>query len=75
MQAVMKQAMLPAIKARTATRARSDFLASAIVLIAASDEPIEPGLENPHNAYVAIVSERFYDQKRITFHIEDPLLA
>ena len=60
MQAVMKQATLPAMKARRATRARSDFRAGAIVLNAAKEEPIEPGLENPHSAYVAMVSERFY---------------
>lgn len=59
MQAVRKQATLPAIKARMATRARSDFLDGAIVPMAAMADPIEPGLENPHSAYVAIVSERF----------------
>merc|ERR1712126_607893 len=42
-----------------ATRARSDFLDGAIVPMAAMADPIEPGLENPHSAYVAIVSDRF----------------
>ena len=64
MQAVMKQATLPATKARKATRAKSDFLDGANVPIPAIAAPIDPGFENPHSAYVAIVAERFYDQKK-----------
>ena len=64
MQAVMKQATLPATKARKATRAKSDFLDGANVPIPAMAAPIDPGFENPHSAYVAIVAERFYDHKK-----------
>ena len=55
----MKQAALPATKARKATLARSDLRDGAIVDRLAIWMPIEPGLENPHSAYVAIVSARF----------------
>lgn len=64
MQAVIKQAALPATKARKATCARSDCRSGAMVDSAAICVPIDPGLEKPHNAYVAIVSARFYHSKR-----------
>ena len=50
MQAVMKEAVHPAKKARKATWAKSDFRLGAIVAMAASWEPIEPGFANPHRA-------------------------
>ena len=59
MQAVMKQAILPATKALNATWARSDCRLGAIVDSAAIWVPMDPGLENPHKAYVAITSDRF----------------
>lgn len=64
MQAVIKQATLPAMKARKAIRAKSDFLSGANVPKAAIAAPMDPGLENPHSAYVAIRSERFYRQTK-----------
>jgi hypothetical protein len=59
MQAVMKQATVPEMKARNATSAKSDFRPGAIVDKAAIWVPMEPGLAKPHRANVAIVSERF----------------
>ena len=59
MHAVRKQEILPATKARKATLAKSDWRVGAIVASAAICVPIDPGLENPHSAYVAIVSARF----------------
>ena len=50
MQAVIKQAMLPATKARKATSERSALRSGARVDSAANWQPIEPGLENPHSA-------------------------
>lgn len=58
-QAVMKQAMLPATNARKATWAKSDFRSGAIVAKAATWVPMDPGFEKPHNAYVATISDRF----------------
>lgn len=68
--AVMKQAALPATKARKATCAKSDCRSGAMVDNAAICVPIDPGLEKPHNAYVAIVSALFYEsrsQTNVTF--------
>ena len=56
--AVMKQATVPATSARTATRAMSDFLDGASGPIPPIWIPIEEKLAKPHNAYVAIISER-----------------
>ncbi len=56
----MNDAVLPAIKARKATCARSLCRSGAMVASAAIWVPIDPGLANPHNAKVAIVSDRFY---------------
>lgn len=54
MQAVRKQAMDPATKARVATVAMSPLRPGAMVLRAAIWMPMEAGLENPQRAYVAI---------------------
>lgn len=70
MHAVMKQAALPATNARKATWAKSLCRSGAIVERAAICVPIDPGLEKPHNAYVAIVSARFYiTQKKPNYFI------
>lgn len=58
MQAVMKQATVPATRARTATRAMSGFLDGASGPKPPSWTPMEAKLAKPHNAYVAIISER-----------------
>lgn len=58
MHAVMKQAIVPATSARTATLARSVFRDGANGLKPPIWIPIEPMLAKPHNAYVAIISER-----------------
>ena len=58
MQAVMKQAMLPPIMAVRPSLARSDLLDGARAPIPPIWTPMEPKLENPHRAYVAITSER-----------------
>ena len=50
MQAVMKQAIQPDMKARKATLARSDFRLGASVVKAARANPIELRFENPHRA-------------------------
>ena len=57
--AFMNDAVLPAIKARKATCAKSLCRSGATVANAAIWVPIDPGLPNPHNAKVAIVSDRF----------------
>jgi hypothetical protein len=57
MLAVRKQVALPAMKARKAT--------SVIALLCSGDNitnppiimPMDPGFENPHSAYVAIISD------------------
>lgn len=64
--AVMKQAALPAINARKATWAKSLCRSGAMVERAAIWVPIDPGLEKPHKAYVAIVSARFYTRSKET---------
>ena len=58
MQAVIKQATVPATSARTATRAMSGFLDGASGPKPPSWTPMEAKLAKPHNAYVAIISER-----------------
>lgn len=63
MQAVMKQATFPAIIARKTSRERSLLREGAIALNAPSWIPIDPRLENPHNAYVAIASDLALKQK------------
>ena len=55
----MNDAVLPAINARNATCAKSLCRSGAMVANAAIWVPIDPGLANPHNAKVAIVSDRF----------------
>ena len=67
--AFMNDAVLPAIKARNATCAKSLCRSGAMVANAAIWVPIDPGLANPHNAKVAIVSDRFcilLQEKKIT---------
>ena len=56
----MKQATVPATSARTATRAMSGFLDGASGPKPPSWTPMEAKLAKPHNAYVAIISERIY---------------
>ena len=56
--AVMKQATVPATSARRATRAMSGFLDGASGPMPPIWIPIEAKLAKPHNAYVAIISER-----------------
>ncbi len=57
-QAVMKHATVPEIKARTATDAISPFLVGAMLLRAANIIPTEDRLAKPQRAYVAMTSER-----------------
>jgi hypothetical protein len=57
-QAVRKQAALPAMKARNATSVITFLWSGAIVIRVPIEIPIEPGFENPQRAYVAIISER-----------------
>ena len=67
--AFMNDAVLPAINARNATCAKSLCRSGAMVANAAIWVPIDPGLANPHNAKVAIVSDRFcilLQEKKIT---------
>ena len=56
--AVMKQASVAAMSARKTSFARIDFLLGSIADNAPMMTPIEPILAKPHNAYVAIISER-----------------
>ena len=57
MQAVIKQATLPAIIARTTTLVMSFFLFGAIAPRAPSMMPMEPIFENPQRAYVATTTD------------------
>ena len=58
MHAVMKQAIVPAISARTATVAMSFLREGASGPKPPIWIPIELMLAKPHNAYVAMISER-----------------
>ena len=58
-QAVMKHATDPVSIAVTDSCAKSDLRPGAIELSAPTWIPIEPRFANPHNANVAIVSDRF----------------
>ena len=58
MHAVMKQAIVPATSARTATVAKSCRRDGANGAKPPIWIPIELKLAKPHNAYVAIISER-----------------
>ena len=58
MQPVIKQATFPAIIALRTMAAKSGFLCGAMAPKAPNIIPMEPRFENPHNAYVAITSER-----------------
>ena len=53
----MKQAIVPAIRARKASTAKSDFLLGAKGPRPPSCIPIELKLEKPHKAYVAMILE------------------
>ena len=57
-QAVMKHATVPDIKALMATSAKSPFLSGAIGVRPPNWIPIAPTLAKPQSAYVAIISER-----------------
>jgi hypothetical protein len=57
-QAVRKEVALPAMKARNATSVMTFFWLGANVVSTPIEIPIEPGLENPQRAYVAIISDR-----------------
>lgn len=59
--AVIKQAVVPPMKARIATSARSDPREGAIEVSAPSWIPIVPTLEKPERAYVAITSDLICD--------------
>lgn len=58
MHAVMKQAIVPATSARSATLAMSGLRDGASGPMPPIWIPIELKLAKPHNAYVAIISER-----------------
>lgn len=58
MHAVTKQATLPAIMALTATLATTDFLDGIMVAKAPIWTPIEHKFENPHRAYVVMITDR-----------------
>lgn len=57
-QAVMKQASVPAIKARSATRDSNSLLLGASTEMPPICTPIDAKLAKPHKAYVQITSER-----------------
>ena len=57
-QAVIKHAVLPAIMALTTIRDISGFRLGTRADNPPSNIPIDPMLANPHNAYVAMTSER-----------------
>ena len=56
--AVIRQATVPATSARTAMVAMSVLRDGASGPMPPSWTPIAPKLEKPHNAYVAIISDR-----------------
>ena len=58
-QAVRKQAQLPAIMARTTTLAMSARLVGAMAPKPPKLMPMELMLLKPHSAYVAMISARF----------------
>ena len=65
MHAVMKQAIVPATSARIATLAMSVFLDGARGPMPPIWIPIELKLAKPHNAYVAIISERICQESQV----------
>lgn len=58
-QAVIKQATLPASMALKTTLVTSAFLEGAMAPSAPIIIPMEPRLEKPHRAYVAMTVDRF----------------
>lgn len=64
MQAVIKQAIVPAAIARTARLAKAGLLWGARALKPPICTPIEPMFAKPQRAYVAIISERSCDTKK-----------
>lgn len=63
MQAVMKQATVPVIIARTTTWARADLWLGAMAPRAPSMIPIEAMLAKPHRAYVEMTTDRSWKDK------------
>ena len=63
MQAVMKQATVPAIIARTTTWARADLWLGAMAPRAPSMIPIEAMLAKPHRAYVEMTTDRSWKER------------
>ena len=58
MHAVMRQATVPATRVRIAIAAMSSLREGASGPMPPIWMPIEETLEKPHNAYVAMISER-----------------
>ena len=68
MQAVMKQATLPAIMALSTSPEMSERRLGAMPPSAPSISPMEARLEKPHNAYVAITTVRSWKTQNVHRH-------